>query len=479
MERPEKGQQKTQPAKINQDDFAKFMNSHKGAVLRPDDEGYENAREIWNAMIDRRPAIIARCMDVSDIELCLDFAKRQKLVFSVRGGGHNIAGNALCDDGLMIDLSQMTNVRVDPNGRRAHVQPGALLRDLDRETQKFGLAIPLGINSTTGVAGLTLGGGFGWLSRKHGLTVDSLLSVEILVSDGRLLRANEHENPDLFWAVRGGGGNFGIVTDFEFQLHPIGPDVLCGLIVFPLDEIQTVLGKYSAFVRNMPDELSIWAVIRKAPPLPFLAPQVHGKEIVALAICYAGDPEKGRKLIDPVFHFGKPLGHHVGVQPYSAWQQAFDPLLAYGFRNYWKSHNFSVLSDDAIKTIETYAKRLPSDNTEIFLGLLGGAVSRIPADATAYPHRDALFAMNVHGRWSQPADDAFCVSWAREFFKAAEPFSTGGVYVNFLTQDEKERIHSAYGKNYVRLTEIKAKYDPSNLFRINQNLKPKTEEIHH
>jgi FAD/FMN-containing dehydrogenase len=472
MQPTERHLDKNSFAKVSVDAFSQFLAKHHGAVIRRGDRGYEEARAIWNAMIERRPAIIARCSEVSDIQLCLEFAKAQNLLFSIRGGGHNIAGNALCDDGLTIDLSQLRNVNVDPIGLRAHVEPGATLADLDRATQKFGLATPTGINSTTGVAGLTLGGGFGWLTRLHGLTVDNLISVEILLADGRLVYANEQRNSDLFWAVRGGGGNFGVVTDFEFRLHSVGPEVLSGLVVFPLEQAQTVLRNYRDFVSQMPDELNIWAVLRKAPPLPFLDSKHHGKEVLILAVFYAGTEEKGRALIEPVTQFGTPLGQHIDLQPYTSWQKTFDPLLTFGARNYWKSHNFSALTDDAIRVAADFAHRLPSSSTEIFFGSLGGAAGRVPIEATAYPHRDSLYTMNVHGRWTEPSQDSACVKWVRELYRAMEPFATGGVYVNFLTQDEPERIRSAYGRSYARLSEIKAKYDPENLFRVNQNIQP-------
>jgi FAD/FMN-containing dehydrogenase len=287
------------------------------------------------------------------------------------------------------------------------------------------------------------------------------------------VRASAKENEDLFWALRGGGGNFGIVTNFEFQLHPVGPEVLSGLIVFPFAQAKQVLTQFARFTESMPDELNVWMVTRKAPPLPFLPAEAHGTEIVALALCYAGDPEQGEKLIEPLRGFGSPVGEHVGVQPYTAWQQAFDPLLTPGARNYWKSHNFSKLNEGAIDSIIEYAGKLPSPQCEIFIGTIGGATGRVAPDAMAYSARDANYVMNVHGRWETAAEDAGCIAWAREFFERSKPFATGNVYINFLTEEETDRIASAYGSNYERLTKIKAKYDPDNLFRMNQNIKPK------
>ncbi|MBE2257735.1 MAG: FAD-binding oxidoreductase [Rhodobacteraceae bacterium] len=452
--------------------FDEFKSHVRGDVVLPGDANYDEVRQIWNAMVDRKPAAIVRCTSRDDVVQAVRFARRHELLVSVRGGGHNIAGNAACDDGLMIDLSLMTRVEVDAKARRATVEPGCVLADLDAATQAHGLATPLGINSTTGVAGLTLGGGFGWLSRTYGMTVDNLLSAEVVTADGGLAHASELENADLFWGLRGGGGNFGIVTSFEFHLHPVGPDVLSGLIVFPFDQAKAVLTQFARFTETMPNELNVWMVTRKAPPLPFLPEQVHGKEIVALALCYAGDPTAGEKLIEPLRSFGKAYGEHVGVQPYTAWQQAFDPLLTRGARNYWKSHNFVRLSDDAIDTIIEYAGRLPSPLCEIFIGTIGGQTARVAADAMAYSSRDANYVMNVHGRWETAAEDGRCIAWAREFFARSQPFASGGAYINFLTQDEGERIEFAYGAMYGRLVELKKKYDPGNFFRMNQNIKP-------
>ena len=366
-----------------------FKAQFGGVVVLPGDGAYNDVRQIWNAMIDRKPGLIAICTSAADVALAVAFARTNNAVVSIRGGGHNIAGNAVCDDGVMIDLSQMKNVTVDPARRRAKVEPGCTLADFDKVAQAHGLATPLGINSTTGVAGLTLGGGFGWLSRKHGMTVDNLLSADVVTADGRHLVASETENPDLFWGLRGGGGNFGVVTSFEFQLHPVGPNVLSGLIVYPFEQAKSVLTQFARFTETMPNELNVWMVTRKSPPLPFLAADVHGKEIVVLALCYAGDPADGEKLIEPLRKFGTPYGEAVGVQPYTAWQQAFDPLLAPGSRNYWKSHNFSELSEGAIDTIIQYAGTLPWPNCEIFIGTIGGQTTKVAPEAMAYSSRDA------------------------------------------------------------------------------------------
>ena len=331
-----------------------------GDVVLPGDREYDEARKIWNATIDKRPGAIVRCTTTSDVVHAVNLAREQGLTLAVRGGGHNIAGNALCDDGLVIDLSRMKGSKVDAAARRVTIEGGALLADLDAATQAHGLATPVGINSTTGVAGLTLGGGFGWLSRKYGLTVDNLESAEVVTAAGEVIRASATEHPDLFWALRGGSGNFGVVTRFEFRLHPVGPNVLSGLIVYPLSQAKAVLRRYREFVASAPDELSVWSVIRQAPPLPFLPPEVHGKGVVVLALLYAGDPKQGEPLVAPLRTFGTPVGEHVGVQPYTAWQQAFDPLLTAGARNYWKSHNFATLADGLFDAVIDFIERQPS-----------------------------------------------------------------------------------------------------------------------
>jgi FAD/FMN-containing dehydrogenase len=443
-----------------------------GEVLVPRDREYEGARKIWNAMIDKRPAVIARCATTADVVRGVNFARENSLVLAVRGGGHNIAGSALCDGGIVIDLSPMKAAHVDPTARRVTIEAGATLADLDAATQAHGLATPVGINSTTGIGGLTLGGGFGWLSRKHGLTVDNLESVELVTAAGNVIRASADEHPELFWALRGGGGNFGVVTRFEFRLHAVGPDLLSGLIVYPLAEAQRVLQQYRDFAAKAPDELTVWVVMRKAPPLPFLPAEVHGTEVVVLAFLYAGDPAAGEAAIAPLLRFGAPVGSHVGTQPYTAWQQAFDPLLTPGARNYWKSHNFANLADDMLEVVIAFVRTLPSPHCEIFIASLGGATSRLPADSTAYGQRDAQFLMNVHGRWEDRVDDQRCMTWSRNLFEATAPFASGGVYVNFMTAEEGDRVRAAYGDNYQRLAQVKQQYDPENIFHTNQNITP-------
>jgi FAD/FMN-containing dehydrogenase len=457
---------------IEADKVEGLTGAFQGELIRAADPGYDAARAVWNGMVDRRPVLIARVTGADDVVSAVDFARANGLLVSVRGGGHHIAGNAVCDDGVVVDFSRLRGVTVDPVSRRARVEAGALLADLDAATQAHGLAVPLGINSTTGVAGLTLGGGFGWLSRKHGMTVDSLLAADLVTAEGEQVRASETEHPDLFWAIRGGGGNFGVVTRFEFDLQPVGPELLSGLIVYPLSEARSVLERYRDFMEHAPDELTVWGVLRAAPPLPFLPEAVHGTPILALAFLHVGDPETGESLVKSLRRFGPSVGSHAGVQPYAAWQRTVDPLLTPGARNYWKSHNLIALSDGLLDTVVDAAGGLPSPQSEIFIAALGGATATPKPDATAYAHRDARYVINVHGRWEDPADDERGVAWAREFHRAAAPFATGGAYLNFMTEDEAERGRAAYGSNFERLARVKGVYDPGNLFRVNQNVAP-------
>ena len=443
----------------------------RGQVISPSDSTYDEAREIWNAMINRRPGLIVRCAGTADVLQVVRFARRHQLLTSVRGAGHNIAGKSLHDGALLIDLGAMRMVQVDPNSQVAVVGPGATLGDVDHESQAYGLAVPTGINSTKGIAGLTLGGGFGWLSRSLGLTADNLIAAEVVTAEGERLRCDENNNADLFWATRGGGGNFGIVTSFEFKLHPVGPEVMAGPVVFPFDQASSVLRKYREFCASCPEELTVWAVIRDAPPLPFLPPSAHGSRVLILAALYNGPLDAGEKALSSLRALGQPIADGFGPYPFAGFQQAFDPLLTPGARNYWKSHNFTELSDGLINTLVDYGSRLPSPQSEIFVAQLGGATNRVAADATAYPHRDVEFVMNVHTRWDTADQDNVCIVWAREFYEATEPFATGGVYVNFISEDE-DRIRGAYGANYARLSEVKVKYDPDNFFSVNQNVRP-------
>jgi len=451
---------------------AELENGFNGNVIKPGDDKYEEARKIWNAMIDCRPAFIVQASNSDDVISAIKFARKNNLDITIRGGGHNIAGNSICNDGLMIDFSKMKKVKVNTEKKTAFVESGATLKDFDEEVQKYGLATPIGINSTTGIAGLTLGGGFGWLTRKYGMTVDNLLSAEVVTVDGKKLKANEKENSDLFWAIRGGGGNFGVITSFEFRLYPVGPEVFAGLLVFPFKEAKQVLKKYRDFIVTTPREFNSWVVLRKAPPLPFLPESIHDKEAIVLPVFIESNFEKGEELIEKMRGFGKPAGENFGKMPYVNWQQAFDPMLTPGSRNYWKSHNFTNLSDESLDVIIEYVNKLPTSQCEMFFAYLEGKSNEVPVDAMAYPSRDLKFILNVHGRWESKEEDKDVINWAREFFNKSAKYASSGAYVNFMTGDEKDRVSKAYGSNYKRLLQIKKKYDPDNLLKYNQNINP-------
>ena len=457
---------------LNENALTQLGESVRGKLIKPGDGNYDESRKIWNAMIDRKPALIVQAANADDVSSAIKFAVANKLDITVRGAGHNIAGNCICDGGLMIDFSAMKKVQVDADKKIALVQPGATLKDFDAEAQKYGLATPVGINSTTGIAGLTLGGGFGWLTRKYGFTIDNLLSAEVVTVDGKKLKASDKENTDLFWAIRGGGGNFGVVTEFEFKLHPVGPEILAGLLVFPFDQAKSILNQYKNFITTTPPEFNVWVVLRKAPPLPFLPEDVHGKEVVVLAIAVVSEFDKGEKLIESIRGFGEPVGEQIGRMPYVNWQQAFDPLLTPGARNYWKSHNFIELKDDALDLMVEYAGKLPTPQCEIFIGYLEGKFNTVPVNEMAYPNRDLKYILNVHGRWDDANQDKMGISWARDFFTATSKYASAGAYVNFMTEDEQDRVTKAYGPNYNKLVDIKKKYDPNNLLKHNQNIKP-------
>ena len=454
------------------DDVATLAAQIGGGVLTAADAGYDEARKVWNATVDRRPALIARCLVDADVQAGVRFAAARRMLLSVRSGGHHIAGNAVAEGGLMLDLSAMRTVVVDPVARTARVGAGALLADVDRATQAHGLAVPLGINSTTGVAGLTLGGGFGWLTRRHGMTVDNLLGATVVTADGTLHAVSATAEPDLFWALRGGGGNFGVVTSFEFRLHPVDPELYAGLVVYPFAQARKVLRAWRDFNATAPDELSVWAVLRKAPPLPFLPTPAHGTDVVVLPLVHSGDVESAERAAAPVLGFGEPIASHLGAMPYAGFQTAFDALLTAGGRNYWKSNNFRTLGDAALDVVIEAAAQSPGPECEIFVAQLGGAMARVAPDATAFVGRDAHYIMNVHGRWSDPRDDDKVRSWARRSFAAVAPHATGSGYVNFLTEDEGERVAASYGANHARLQALKTRYDPGNVFRMNLNIAP-------
>lgn len=445
-----------------------------GPVLRPGDEGYDDARTVWNAMIDRHPALAVRPTNADDVVHAVAFARDHDLAVGVQGGGHNVAGHGACDGGLLIDCSAMTAVTVDPDTTTARAEPGVTIGEFDRATQAHGLAIPGGIVSTTGLAGLTLGGGWGWLSRSYGLAIDNLRAVEVVTADGRVVQASDHENSDLFWAVRGGGGNVGVVTAFEFALHEVGPTVLAGLVVYPFAVAAEFLRFHREFTATAPDALCCYASVRAAPAIDLLPASIHGEPVVTAYLCYAGDPAAGERAIQPLRAFGTPLLDTVEPRPYLAFQRFFDEVYPPGFRNYWQSGfvDASGLSDEAIDTLVDYADTVPSPYTSIVIEHLGGAINRPGTAATAYPHRDAGYSFNVFSRWADPAEDEAQIAWTREFFAEMAPLLDDGVYVNFLSREGDDRVRAAFGDNYDRLAAVKTRYDPENVFRVNQNVKP-------
>jgi len=446
-----------------------------GELVSPDDGRYDDARQVWNGAIDRRPALIARCAGPADVAAALRVAREGEMPVAVRGGGHGVAGLAVCDDGLVIDLSPMRAIAVDAGNRTARAQAGVLWGELDAATQAEGLATVGGIVTHTGIAGLTLGGGIGWLMRRHGATVDNLLSAEVVTVDGQVLTASETEHPDLFWGLRGGGGNFGIVTSFEYRLHPVGPTVLAGPIYHALEDAPAVLHFYRDFVAEAPDELTTIVTLRMAPPLPFLPEAVHGRPVVSVGVCYAGAVERGEAVLRPLRRFGTPLVDAVGARPYIELQRLFDPTVPHGWHYYWKSWELPPLKDEAIDVMVEQAARLSSPRSYMIVFQLGGAVARVGEHDTAYAQRAAAHNVNINAVWlpDDPEPERH-VRWARECFAALEPAAAGRAYVNFLGDEGQDRVRAAYGgEKYARLVALKRRYDPDNVLRLNQNIDPR------
>ena len=445
-----------------------------GPVIHPGDVDYDDARAVWNASVDRRPSAVVRCQRLSDIRHGLAFAVEHELPLAVRGGGHSVAGFGTCDDGLVLDLRAMSTVEVDPGRRLAVAGPGTVGAEFDRATQQHGLATTLGVMSTTGIAGLTLGGGIGWLQRAFGLTCDNLLAAEMLTTDGRLVRASHDEHPELFWGLRGGGGNFGIVISFEYRLHPVGPEVLCGLVAWPAEKTPEILRLFREFTEDLEDELTVIAICRTAPPAPFLPEELHGRPIVALAVCYAGAVEDGEAAIAPLRRFDDPAGDAIAFRPYTDFQAMFDASWAPGFHNYWKAEHLAHLDDDIIDTFARYAVSHTSPLSDFKIAAMGGAVARVGEAETAYPHRNAPFVLNINTRWEDPDQTEHHIRHTTALFEDAKPASAGGVYVNFLGDEGTERIEHAYrgGDTYTRLQALKRQWDPGNVFRINHNIPP-------
>jgi len=444
----------------------------QGQLIQPDDPTYDSVRQIWNGHIQRKPALIARCSGVADVIAAVRFGREHQLRSSVRGGGHAVAGHALCDDGLMIDLSMMTGSRVDPLAHTIQVEGGCLNSHLDRESQTFGLAATGGIVSHTGIAGLTLGGGIGHLMRKFGLTIDALRSCDVVTADGDFIVANDQENADLFWGLRGGGGNFGIVTNFTFELHPLGPTVLAGMVAWPMDDAHLVLRFLRQFVAAAPDEVGIMANLRLAPPLPIIPAELHGKPIVALVATYAGPVDQGEKILRPIRELATPAVSAIVPKPYVAHQKMFDAALPHGRHYYWKSHKLGPLTDEIIDVIVAHCAQITSPMSTVPIFSFGGAVARVPADGTAFPNRDAAHDINIVASWL-PEDVGAAdrhIDWVRRLFGALEPHSRG-VYANFVSDDAGDRIRVGYSdQQWLRLTALKAKYDRTNFFRMNANI---------
>jgi len=448
---------------IEGETVGQLQDSLQGELLRPDDDAYDATRRVFNGMIDHRPAMIARCAVASDVIRGVTFAREHGLPLSVRGGGHSIAGTAVCEGGLMLDLSGLKGIRVDPARRLAQAQPGLTLGEFDRETQAFGLAMPTGVVSVTGLAGLTLGGGVGWLNGKHGLACDNLLSADVVTADGRLLTASADEYADLFWGLRGGSGNFGVVTSFTYRLHPVGP-VLAGGLTYPPEQAREALRFYHDFAANCPDELSTVASIGVGD---------DGRPFVAVAVCYCGDLAAGERLLQPLRAFGPPMEDGIQPMAYCALQSGGDAGFPPDRLHYWKAGWLKNLSDGAIEVLLRFAAEKPSPATGIALQQMHGAAARVDPTATAFPHRgDNLYDFLLLSQWSDPAESEANIRWTRAFFEAMEPFLERGVYVNDLGDEGDDRVRAAYGSNYDRLTAVKQEYDPTNLFRVNQNIRP-------
>jgi FAD/FMN-containing dehydrogenase len=445
----------------------------RGPVLQPGAAAYEESRTVWNGMIDRRPAVVARCLGVADVIECVRSARDAGLLLCIKGGGHNIAGLATADGGLMLDMSLMRGVWVDPRQRVAHAQAGCLLGDVDRETQVHGLAAVLGFVSLTGITGLTLGGGFGYLTRRWGWTADNVVGMDVVTADGRLVRASGDENQDLFWGLRGGGGNFGVVVGIDYTLYQVGPEIVGGVVAWPANEAPRVLDLYRSLVAQAPPELALVALMRPAPAAPWLPKEWHGKPIVALLACHSGKPEEGEKAVAPIKAFGKPIGDILIRRPYAQLQSLLDATQPKGRRYYWKSEYLPRIDAAICQKVMEHAARIQSPHSAVILFQLDGALNRLPEDHSPAGNRDARFVLNIAGSWEQADQDGANVAWAREAWRDMKQFSTGGTYLNFLTEDDgTDRTEAALGPALQRLAKVKAAWDPMNLFRANRNITP-------
>jgi FAD/FMN-containing dehydrogenase len=450
-----------------------FKSSLRGAVLGAGDDGYDEARRVWNGMIDRRPALIARCTGNADVIAAVKFAREHNLLASIRGGGHNVSGHSVCQGGLVIDLSPLKSVRVDPVRAVARVGGGATLGDVDHETQAFGLAVPTGVMSKTGVAGLTLHGGMGLLMRRHGLTSDNLIAADVVTADGQLLLVDEENHPDLLWALRGGGGNFGVVTSFEFRLHPVGPMVWVGMVLYPLSQAEKVLAFYRDFAAQAPDELQTLALFWSAPEGEPIPEEQRGTPVIVLLGCYCGDMAAGEAAIQPLRDVTAPVADFSGPMPYTVIQSMFDAEYPDGGRYYWKSLYLESLSDEVIQALIAHAGQRPSPITTLDIWTLGGAFSRVPSEATAFAHRHIPYLLGIEANWTEAGDDEANIAWARNVFADMQRFSPGGAYLNFpgFAEEGEALLQASYGDNYRRLQDVKARYDPDNFFRHNLNIR--------
>jgi FAD/FMN-containing dehydrogenase len=447
----------------------------RGRLVRPEDGDYDAARAVWNGMVDRRPALIARCAGVADVIAAVRFAREHGLLLAVKGGGHNVAGNGVCDGGLVIDLSPMDSVRVDPVTRTVRAGGGVTIGELDHETQALGLAVPMGVVTATGVAGLTLGGGVGWLRRKYGMSCDNLISADVVTADAQLVKAGADGDAELLWALQGGGGNFGVVTSFEFRAHPVGPEVFLAVVVHAGADAQAALRFYGDWAPSAPDEVSAFAVLWHGPEIEEIPAEHHGKPVVFFLAMHSGDPAEGERLLRPLREFGTPIADLSGPMPYLEVQQFFDAdYPPHEMRYYWKSCYLDALAEDAIDVLIRLNQASPSHHSNIDLWQLGGAMNRVPADATAYGDRSAAYLVGIESNWESPEDDAACVEWGRRLFRELSPFATGREYVNFpgLYEDAEQMVQDTFAGNLERLRAVKKRYDPTNLFRLNHNIPP-------
>ncbi len=443
----------------------------RGAVIEAGDDGYDEARTVYNAMIDRRPRVVVRCSDAGDVMAAVDFARENGLDLAVRGGGHSVPGFGTVDDGVVADLSGMRGVRVDPATRSARAEGGATWGDFNHATGAFGLATTGGIISTTGVGGLTLGGGIGYLTRGHGLSCDNLLSADVVTADGRMVRASASENEDLFWALRGGGGNFGVVTSFEFGLYPVA-NIYGGVRFFELEETANVLRFYREFIADAPPQLGAFPAFQIAPPLPFIPEERHGDTFIAMVACWSGAPEMGERVLAPIREVAPIVAEFVDTMPYAAINSLFDALVPPGLQHYWKANFVTELTDKAIEAHVEHGPKVPAVNSTVHIYPINGATHDVAPEATAFAYREANFATVIAGMWPDPADNEANISWVRSYYDATAPESEEGGYINFMSGDDQERIKANYRGNYERLVDVKRKYDPDNLFHLNQNIRP-------